>query len=415
MIHSSSLPSVNVARIEHDLYKVAEFGNLGENKGVTRQGFTDADMQSRRWLIEYFTQHGLRTEMDGAGNVIGRYGPSTGPALAVGSHLDSVPSGGIFDEVLGVMAGLECVRIINERNIPLKYPIEIIATSEEEGRFGGMLGSQALTGSVSLNWLETARDPDGLFLKDAMAAQGLDYHQVMHCRRPPESWIAFLELHIEQGPILEAEQKTIGIVEGISGVFKWQVSLIGQAAHAGTAPMHLRSDAFMGLADFAHEMDRILDEEGTDKSRLTVGRVELKPGFPHTVAGQADFTLVGRDMEESVMENIAESCRKVLSAIARKRKLMFEYRQMSWLAPKPCHVGLRETIKTITESAGYSYKEMPSGAGHDAQFFADIIPSAILFVPSLKGISHAPEEWTHWNDVEKGANVLLRTILALAG
>jgi len=364
--------------------------------------------------MDYFRSYELTTHMDGAGNVCGRLGDDNKPAIVIGSHLDSVPSGGIFDGTLGVIAGLECIRVIKEQQIPIKHPIEVIATSEEEGRFGGMLGTQALTGSLTLDWLEHAKDPNGLTLKEAMAKYGLDYHQALHARRDPGSIKAFIELHIEQGPVLEASGNTIGIVEGISGVFKWLIKLIGKADHAGTSPMNMRSDAFMGLADFAHEIQRIIDEDGTEKSRLTIGRVELKPGYAHTIPGEADFTLVGRDMSEEVMRELASNCRKALSAIARRHRLMFEYEQMSWLEPKTCSPKIIKLLKKHTQELGYSYQLMPSGAGHDAQFFTDITPTGMIFIPSVGGVSHAPDEWSHWSDIEKGGNLLLNSVLELA-
>jgi N-carbamoyl-L-amino-acid hydrolase len=368
-------------------------------------------MEARKWLMHQYKQLDLHAYMDGAGNVIGRYGDPDSPAILVGSHIDTVPCGGIFDGSLGVIAAIECIRIIKEKNISLKHPIEIIATSEEEGRFGGMLGAQALTGQLTLEWLETTCDPNGELLKDAMAKYNLDYKEAMHAKKSRESMIAFIELHIEQGPVLETENISIGIVEGISGVFKWLVKLIGKADHAGTAPMNMRSDAFMGMADFAHEISRIIDEEGTDKSRLTIGHVELKPGYAHTIPGEADFTLVGRDMSEEVMKKLAESCDKVLSSIARKHRLKFEYNQMSWLSPRYCSTDIMDSIERTTKELDYSYKLMPSGAGHDAQFFTDVTPTGMIFIPSVGGVSHAPDEWSHWEEVEKGSNVLLNTIL----
>ncbi|MVF13046.1 Zn-dependent hydrolase [Ketobacter sp. MCCC 1A13808] len=408
--------SINIDRVEKDLYQLAKFGFNEKDKGIYRQGFTDPDWESRLWLMEYFESYGLKVQMDGAGNVCARLEPEGGesqPTIIIASHLDSVPAGGIFDGTLGVVAGLECIRIIQENNIPFRYPIEIIATSEEEGRFGGMLGAQALTGSLTLGWLENAKDPTGEKITDAMAKYGLDYHQALHAVRAPETIKAFLELHIEQGPVLEASKKTIGVVEGISGVFKWLIKFIGKADHAGTAPMNLRSDAFMGLAEFAHEIGRIIEENGTDKTRLTIGRVELKPGYAHTVPGQAEFTLVGRDMSEEVMKDVSDSCRKALSAIARRHRLMFEYEQMSWLEPKACSQYVMDVIEKNTQELGYSYQLMPSGAGHDAQFFSDITPTGMIFIPSVGGVSHAPDEWSHWSDVEKGCNVLLNSLLTI--
>ena len=177
----------------------------------------------------------------------------------------------MFDGVLGVIAGLEVIRVIKENNIQLEHAIEVIGTSEEEGRFGGMLGAQALTGALKLDWLERAKDSTGVMLRDAMAKCQLPYHLAMEAARDPEDLVGFMELHIEQGPVLEQTNNTIGVVEGISGVFKWLIKFIGKADHAGTAPMNLRSDAFMGVADFAHEISRIIDEEGTEKTRLTIG------------------------------------------------------------------------------------------------------------------------------------------------
>jgi len=408
------VPRINVERIEQDIIAISHFGRQESDRGVYRQGFSQADMEARQWLRDQFERLGMAHSMDGAGNVIGRYGPEDKPAIIIGSHLDSVPAGGMFDGVLGVAAGLEVVRALHEKGITPDFPIEVIATSEEEGRFGGMLGAQAMTGHLTREWLETACDEHGYPLKDAMEAAGLEPFDALHAYRRPEEIRAFLELHVEQGPVLDTEKLTIGIVEGISGVFKWNCRLIGKADHAGTAPMDMRSDAFMGIADFAHEIQRIIDEEGTDKSRITIGHVALKPGFPHTVPGEADFTIVGRDLDEDVMRALANACRRVLSSIARKHKLKFEYEEMSWLKPAYCDEGMVQMIEQKTKELDYSYKVMPSGAGHDVQFFCGHTRTGLIFVPSVGGVSHAPDEWTHWSDIERGAQLLLECVMELA-
>jgi len=405
--------TINLERVQNDLYALARIGYNPEDQGIYRQGFSQADMEARDWLSTKMAALDLDPYMDGAGNVIGRLGAKDQKALLIGSHLDSVPAGGMFDGVLGVIAGLECIRVLQENQVPLQHAVEVVATSEEEGRFGGMLGSQALTGQLTLDWLERARDASGETLRDAMARCQLRYHHAMEAARDPKTLLGFLELHIEQGPVLEKTRQDIGVVEGISGVFKWLIKFKGKADHAGTAPMDLRSDAFMGVADFAHEISRIIAEEGTDKTRLTIGRVELKPGYAHTVPGEAEFTLVGRDMSNQVMQDLANSCRKVLSAIARRHRLMFEYDQMSWLEPKHCDPDMIALLKKHSEELGYDTIVMPSGAGHDAQFFTDVVPTGLLFIPSVGGVSHAPDEWSHWHDVEKGCNVLLNAVLEL--
>lgn len=407
--------SINIERLKDSIRDLSKIGYNESDHGVYRWGFTDADMQARHWLLELVKKEGFEAHMDGAGNVffgIGDYHKKS--AVLTGSHLDTVPAGGIFDGALGVLSGLEVLRTLQEHEVKLSHPVWVVATAEEEGRFGGMMGSQAIAGAVNMDWLMSAHDADNIYLKDAMAAHGLDVMNVLDAAWPAERLKAFYELHIEQGPVLFNEEISIGAVEGISGVFKWIVHLKGKADHAGTAPMNMRSDAFMGLADFAHEIDRIIAEDGTDKTRITVGKVDLKPGSPHTVPGEAVFTIVGRDMSNEVMQQLADSCRKALSAIARKHRLMFEYEQVSWLKPQACSDTLTQIIENKAKQRKLSCVKMPSGAGHDTQFLAQITEAGLIFIPSVNGVSHAPDEWSHWHDVEAGTNVLLDCIIESA-
>lgn len=405
---------INLERLKETLLELSQFGFNAEDKGIYRLGFSEADFAARNWLQDILAREGFAPRMDGAGNVFGRYGPEGMPTVTIGSHLDSVPAGGIFDGSLGVIAALEILRLCRENGLSVRYPIELVATSEEEGRFGGMLGAQAIAGVLTPEFVRNAHDPDGFLLADAMKSRGLEPMQALDSRRTSESMRAFLELHIEQGPYLDQTGTTIGIVDNIAGVFKWIVHLKGKADHAGTAPMDMRSDAFMGLADFAHEIPRIIAEHGTERSRLTVGKVDLKPGNPHTIPGEAVFTLVGRDSSNAVMQELCDACRRVLSAIARRNKLMFEYEQSSWLDPVDCSAEIIALIEDKAGAAGLNYRRMPSGAGHDAQFMTLIAPAGMIFVPSVGGVSHAPDEWTHWEDVETGCNLLLDATLGLA-
>ncbi|HUF72794.1 MAG TPA: Zn-dependent hydrolase [Gammaproteobacteria bacterium] len=406
---------VDLERVKSTLIELSRIGYNDEDKGIYRIGFTTADMQARRWLMTLLEEEGFSPRMDGAGNVYGRYGPEEGPTVTLGSHLDSVPAGGMFDGALGVVAALEVLRVCKENRIELKLPIELVGTSEEEGRYGGMLGAQAISGQLTPDFLRRAHDADGVKLANAMEAAGFDPMGALDACRPPESMHAFVELHVEQGPVLERLGRRIGVVDSIAGVFKWIIHLKGKADHAGTSPMNMRSDAFMGLADFAHEIPRIIEENGTDRSRLTVGKAELKPGNPHTIPGEVMFTLVGRDSKTGVMRELADACRRVLSAIARRHKLMFEYEEVSWLEPVDCSLRIIELIEAEAEALGLDYERMPSGAGHDAQFLATITEAGMIFVPSVGGVSHAPDEWTHWHDVEVGTNLLLKSALKLSG
>jgi N-carbamoyl-L-amino-acid hydrolase len=405
---------VDLDRIKNTLIELSHIGFNEQDKGIYRVGFTESDMAARRWLTDILAAEGFEPHMDGAGNVFARYGAASRPSVTIGSHLDTVPAGGMFDGALGVVAGLEILRVCRDNALDLELPIELVATSEEEGRYGGMLGAQAMAGQITRETLLRAHDADGNRLTDAMEAAGLDPLRALDARRSPESMRAFLELHVEQGPVLEHIGRSVGVVDSISGVFKWIVHLIGKADHAGTAPMNMRSDAFMGLADFAHEIPRIIAENGTDRSRITVGKVELKPGSPHTIPGEAVFTIVGRDSSAEVMEALANACRRTLSAIARRHKLMFEYEQISWLAPVECSPGIIELFERQAIRAGVEFERMPSGAGHDTQFMTTITDAGMLFVPSVGGVSHAPDEWTHWQHVELGSNLLLQAALELA-
>ncbi|MGQ4277424.1 Zn-dependent hydrolase [Pseudidiomarina sp. E22-M8] len=404
---------INCDRLKANLLELSKIGYNEDDRGVYRPGFSDADMQARAWLQDKAKAAGYETYMDGAGNVFFGRGERTKPAILMGSHIDSVPAGGIFDGTLGVMAALEVMQTLDENEVESETPIWGVATAEEEGRFGGMFGAQAIVGKLNPDWVLSAHDADDVYLKDAMAAQGLDAMAALDAAWRPEQLKAFLELHIEQGPVLFQDNLQIGVVDGISGVFKWIVHLKGKADHAGTAPMNKRSDAFMGLADFAHEIDRIIAENGTDKTRITVGKVELKPGNPHTVPGEAVFTIVGRDMDEEIMKELANTCHKTLSAIARRHHLRFEYEQSSWLGPKPCSKSISDLIEKQVKKRGYTYTRMPSGAGHDTQFLSEITEAGLIFIPSVNGVSHAPDEWSHWHDVESGTNVLLDAVQAL--
>jgi N-carbamoyl-L-amino-acid hydrolase len=408
------LMQIDIERLKTTLLELSRFGFNEEDKGVYRLGFSEVDWEARHWFMDLLAAEGFQPHMDGAGNVYGRYGPLDKASVTIGSHMDSVPAGGIFDGSLGVVTGLEILRVCAAAGVELQWPIEVLGTSEEEGRYGGMLGAQAIAGDLTPEFLLNAHDADGNKLSDAMRERGLEPMQAMDARRTRDTMRAFIELHVEQGPVLDKTGKTIGVVDSIAGVFKWIIHLKGKADHAGTAPMDMRSDAFMGMADFAHEIPRIIAEHGTERSRLTVGKVELKPGSPHTIPGEAIFTLVGRDSSADVMHELCDICRRVLSAIARSHKLMFEYEQVSWLDPKACSPEIVELFERQAELANLSYQRMPSGAGHDTQFFVDVTQAGMIFVPSVGGISHAPDEWTHWKDVEAGANLLLNTALELA-
>lgn len=408
--------TIDIDRVQADLEELSQIGRA-EDRSIYRMAFTQADMEARKWLMQRLEQAGLKSEMDTAGNVFGRIREADDrPVILLGSHLDTVPAGGPLDGALGVVLGLECLRKISEEGLADQIqPVELVAFSDEEGRFGGgFLGSRALTGDLNPAIIHEAMDLHGVLLTDAMTNAGLDPMAALNARRAPGSYRAYLELHIEQGPVLDSESIPVGLVEAITGLFRWQIRLMGQADHAGTTPMPMRRDALAGLAEFTGEIPRILEENGSETSVATIGNVQLFPGNVNTVPGQAEFSLDVRDTDRQTLNLLADTMRRALSAIGRRRGLMFEFNMLSDVDPVPCDAGIISTIAETLKASQVPYRRMISGAGHDAQKMAAVAPAGMIFVPSKDGRSHSVAEWTHMEDINTGGNILLRSALRLA-
>ena len=405
---------VNAQRLREDIDALAQIGRH-EDHGIYRMSFSPGDMAGREWLRRRIVDSGLTLHQDGAANISARlnWNDKT-PGVVAGSHIDTVPGAGHLDGALGVVCALEALRVLQEQDVGLRRPLEALAFTDEEGRFGGMLGSQAIAGLVTPEYLHNACDLDGVSLETAMAEHGLDVREALHAQRPPGSIHAYVELHIEQGPVLDRKGVSIGVVDAITGLFKWEITLSGAANHAGTTPMNMRSDAFQGLAEFAGEIDRVLEEYGSPRSTATIGRVELKPGAANVIPGQVIFSLDVRDADDATLKMLAEAFSRTLSAIARRRGLMFEFAVLSELAPVRCAAQVIQAIEQSVENANMSSTHITSGAAHDAQIIAGIAPAGMIFVPSKEGRSHSAAEWTAWADIEAGANTLLNTLRRLS-
>ena len=411
---SSQPLRINTERLRRDIESLAAIGQ-DKDLGIYRMAFTPADMQAREWLRERIREADLDDYQDGAANIHARLGwDHKRPAVVTGSHIDTVPGAGRLDGALGVLCGLEALRVIREQDLPLTHPMELVAFSDEEGRFGGMFGSQAMAGALTPEDIHTAEDLDGVTLIQAMAEQGLDAMDALTAVRPAESIKAFIEMHIEQGPVLDREGVPIGIVEGITGLKRWQVRIIGTANHAGTTPMDGRRDAFQGLAEFSANIDRVLEEYGSPLSVATIGQVELLPGAVNVVPGEAHFSLEFRDTDPQIIVSLEDAFRRSLSAIARRRGLMFEFEETSHLHPVPCDAGIRQLLEALALELDYPVHHLPSGAAHDTQQIARIAPAGMIFVPSREGRSHSAAEWTAWPHIEAGANLLLNSLYRLA-
>lgn len=405
---------IDFPRLQADIEALSQIGRR-EDMGLYRMAFSDGDMAGREWLAGRIEAAGLELFVDGAANVHARLGwDGKRPSVMMGSHADTVPGAGHLDGALGVLVALECVRCFKDHNIPLRFPLEAVSFTDEEGRFGGMFGSQALCGFLTPEKIHQARDLDNISIVEAMQARGMNAMDALRAARRPETLHAFVELHIEQGPVLDRHGVGIGVVDGIAGLFKWDVRLIGAANHAGTTPMTMRRDAFQGLAEFAMEINRILEEHGSPASVATIGRAQLFPGAANVVPGTVEFSLEVRDTDPQVLSQLNDACRRTLSTIARRRDLMFEFEVLSELEPVHCDKGLIETIAETADQLGMETLRMPSGAAHDTQMLARLTRAGMIFVPSKEGRSHSPAEWTDWEDIQRGANLALQVLYRLA-
>jgi N-carbamoyl-L-amino-acid hydrolase len=405
---------INMERLRTDIETLASIGRR-EDLGIYRMAFSPDDIAGREWLKQRIHDAGLDVYVDGAANIFARLGyDGERPSVMTGSHIDTVPGAGSLDGTLGVLAGLECLRSLKEQGVETRLPLESVAFSDEEGRFGGIFGSSAVCGLLTPGSIHEARDLEGITLTDAMAAHGLDAMAALQAARRPASIHAFVELHIEQGPVLHRQGIRIGVVDAIAGLFKWNVRLIGAANHAGTTPMDLRRDAFQGLAEFAGEIPRILEEHGSRRSVATIGRVDIAPGAANVVPGRVEFSLEVRDTDSDTLTDLSGAYRRALSAIARRRDLMFEFEVLSEITPVKCDSGIVATVDEAARALNVDTLRMPSGAAHDTQIMAGLTRAGMIFVPSKDGRSHSPDEWTAWEDIECGANVLLNTLKRLA-
>lgn len=406
---ASAIPDVEVngPRLNRTMEELARFGATLEG-GTNRVAFSDADLEAREYVRELMESGGLRTWVDEAGNLLGRReGRVDGlPPIMFGSHTDSVPHGGNHDGPLGSMSSVELARRLYEESISTRHPLEVVIFANEEG---GKTGSRAMSGEVEPSeWdLPTA---SGYTIGEGTARVGGDPDGLDRVERHPGDVAAFLELHIEQGAILEEEGIQIGVVEGIVGIRRWNVDVSGFANHAGTTPMAARRDPMVAAGRFIDRVYRTaLELPG--RQVATVGRIEASPGAPNVIPGSVRLSLEIRDLEMERIDEVFENLQRQAMELGRESGTEFAFTPFYLSRAAPTDPRLRELIQGSADSLGLSTLHMPSGAGHDAQSLALLAPVGMIFVPSVEGISHSPRELTHPEDIVNGANVLLRTVL----
>jgi beta-ureidopropionase / N-carbamoyl-L-amino-acid hydrolase len=403
--------AVNGERLKNTLERFAEYGRT-PNNGVTRLALSEEDRLARDYFCSCCRDLGMDIKIDDLGCIYATLeGVEDKPPVVIGSHMDSVKKGGRFDGILGVVAGLELVRTLVEHNIKPKVPIMIVNFTNEEGaRFEpSMMASGILSGKFQKDVMMKKMDVDGVTFEQALQSCG--YEGDTSNRLTEAS--AFVELHIEQGPILEREAKSIGVVECVLGMVCYEIEVTGESDHAGTTPMDMRKDALFAtnnlIAEARHELGRL------DSNLVyTMGRMNVLPNIHTVIPNKVIFSLEARHTDEDVIASVE----KIIQSLPDQAELLegcevrvtkLWGRDTVWFDKTVC-----DEVEESVRSLGYSYKRMVSGAGHDAQFLASYIPTAMIFIPSVNGKSHCEEEFTPWEECEKGVNVLLETVIKLA-
>jgi len=403
---------IQINRLKKDILELSKIGSK-KGSGVSRPSFSKSDLEAREWLKDRFQSAGLNVRQDGAGNIFGRI-DGEGKTVMAGSHIDSVINGGMFDGPAGVLSALECLRRIQEENIPVTKPLEVASFTDEEGNLvGDFLGSRAFIGRLDRKILEEGVTQFGLPFSEILKGTEFTIDSIMNAYKDRPELDAFLEIHIEQGPVLEAEDISIGIVDRIAGKNHWLCSFLGKASHAGTTPFELRHDAFVGLSDFTLKATQHVATHHYG-SMVTIGKVFVFPGAFSIVPGRTDFSLDFRSTSKDTLETIAKSLLEMADEVAATRGLEFSYKIIDTTEPIPVADRITNLLTEECGNLDYPILTLPSGAGHDAQILAEVTDSGLIFIPCEDGISHSPEENIKWEDLEKATNLLLHALVNLA-
>lgn len=394
----------NPKRFLDSLHRLRAFGAVGN--GVVRPGYSDDDIKAREWLAAQFAGAGLMPYFDPVGNLFGLAGD--GPTLLMGSHSDTQPEGGWLDGALGVMVALEVARAAREAGGPA---ISVVSFQDEEGRYGVTTGSTVWAGAKSLAEADALTDADGVTFAAGRARMA---HLVTGDFLDPGRFTGFIEAHIEQGPYLDQSGEHVGVVTSIVGIRDMRITLTGQSNHAGTTPMYLRRDAFQGLAAFNQRLGERLQAVMRPETVWTIGHVSIHPNGSSIVPGRVTFSMQWRDGEVERLAAMEAIIRETIAEVSKERGLDLEIGGMLGLEPVAMDPRLRKALADAAEAeAPGKWRQMPSGALHDATNVARHMPAAMLFVPSINGVSHNFDEDTHEEDLVVGLNVLARAVRTL--
>lgn len=407
---------VNRQRLEKDFNNIAQYGNL-EKGGVTRLAFTPEDMKAREYLKDVMEVLGLTISIDAFGNMRGRReGRENLSPVIIGSHLDTVPEGGHFDGVVGVIGALEVIRVLNENNITTRRPVEVINFScEESSRFGGAtLGSKAMAGKIGIDDLKKYKDKAGISLYEELASKGFRPDDIASAQITAGDIYAFIELHIEQGPVLENKGLSLGIVTSIAAPTRFKVVIEGRADHSGNTPMGLRKDALAAASELVLGVERIAREEAGENTVGTVGYLYVQPGAMNVVPGKVELGIDIRDINSEDKLKAVDAVKNLMGEIAATRGVKVDYEILTHDEPVSLAEKVINTIEVTALEKGIPHIKMPSGAGHDAMHMADIAQAGMIFIPSINGVSHNIAENTKMEDIVQGTELLLAVTIKLA-
>jgi beta-ureidopropionase / N-carbamoyl-L-amino-acid hydrolase len=404
----ASILTINRDRLVRSIEDLAQIGQI-PGGGVCRLAYSEADIQARNLVQRWMLEAGMSVRVDTAGNIIGRYPGKQpdAPALATGSHIDTVPTGGRYDGTYGVLAGLEVVRVLREKQIRLNHAIEVIVFTDEEG---SMIGCKAMAGKLNAD-PEYYRRSDEVTIQTCLERIGGNWEQIHLAQRSPEELAAFVELHVEQGPVLEFAGKQIGVVEGIVGQRRYIISVEGRTSHAGTTPMNLRNDALVAAAQIVLAVNRIGNTQGQQVA--TVGWMQVSPNAVNSIPGSVEMSLDIRDLSDTHLDRLLGQLQQEIETIAAATQTQIQFSPRLHNKPALAERQIQETITQVCQELDLSYLALPSRASHDAQELASITNMGMIFVPSRGGISHAEVEYTSPEQCAQGANVLLHTLLKL--
>lgn len=403
--------SINETRINQTMQELGELGDSPE--GMLRVAYSPEDITGRDYAIKMMQEAGLETHIDTAGNIIGRRPGSDDslPAIAMGSHTDTVPKGGKYDGALGVMAAIEVIRTLEEQGHNTRHPLEVINFTNEEGtRFHRWLvGSRSMSGLLEQEDLD-AVDDDGLSLGPCLADIGGDISRIEEAVRKPGELAAYFELHIEQGPYLDRSGTPIGVVTGITGRAVFEVEIEGKANHAGTTPMSTRRDALVSASKLVLAIQKMAAEQEICRVS-TVGSIKAVPNAVNVIPGSASIGLEFRDTDMEALAAAEQELQRITDQAVIDDAVDIDVIRHRFTTSVPITPDMQAMVAEAAENCGFEWESLPSGAGHDAQAVANIAPVAMIFVPSLDGISHSKEEYSTPQDCANGAQVLLELLL----